>query len=171
MPCRRLICSVMLALCLAAPVQAADCCLSLDEAVTPESAARIAGWTAAASGLPPARVLPTLAFRSGAALAAMRGGAGRLDPRDQVALYDPERHIIFLSTDWRGSRLAAESIVVHEMVHHLQREAGLRFNCLAEGEEQAYAAQDAWLMAGGTSLEREFGIDAFSRLAAGLCQY
>jgi hypothetical protein len=60
--------------------------------------------------------------------------------------------------------------LVHEMVHDLQFQSGHRFECLAQMEVQALTVQEAFLVERGTSLEREFGIDPFSRLVAGLCQ-
>jgi hypothetical protein len=40
--------------------------------------------------------------------------------RDTVAIYvDPER-TIYLSNEWTGSGIAYLSVLVHEMVHHLQ---------------------------------------------------
>jgi len=82
--------------------------------------------------------------------------------REVVAVYDSRRNRILLPHGWSGQTPAEMSVVVHEMVHHLQNKAGMKFACPGEREEQAYAAQEKWLGLFGTSLQREFEIDAFT---------
>ena len=86
-----------------------------------------------------------------------------------VALYDHARRTIFLPDDWTGSRPADQSVLVHEMVHHLQNAMRLRFECPAAREKLAYKAQDRWLGRFGTDLETEFKLDPFSILMASAC--
>jgi len=81
-----------------------------------------------------------------------------------VAVYDSLRQIIFLPEGWTGESPAEQSVLVHEMVHHLQNRAQLRFHCPEEREKLAYEAQERWLSQFGTSLEQEFEIDPFSLL-------
>jgi hypothetical protein len=61
------------------------------------------------------------------------------------------------------------SVVVHEMVHHLQNKAGMSFACPAEREQMAYAAQEKWLGLFGLSLRSEFEIDAFTLKVTTTC--
>ncbi|MFO1111138.1 MAG: DUF6647 family protein [Bradyrhizobium sp.] len=86
-----------------------------------------------------------------------------------VALYDHTKRTIFLPEDWTGKGPAEQSALVHEMVHHLQNLAGLRFECPAAREKLAYKAQDRWLGRFGTDLETEFKLDPFSILMASAC--
>jgi hypothetical protein len=88
--------------------------------------------------------------------------------RNIVALYDDARKVIYLPQGWTATP-AALSVLVHEMVHHIQNEAGMKFACPAEREKDAYAAQAKWLALFGLSLEQEFEIDALSLLVRTNC--
>ena len=77
------------------------------------------------------------------------------------AVYDDERRTIYLPEDWEGETPADISVLVHEMVHHLQNVAGLKFGCPQEREALAYAAQSRWLEMFGKTIDNELGIDAF----------
>ena len=44
--------------------------------------------------------------------------------REVVAEYDNSTKTIFLSDTWKGETAAELSVLVHEMVHHLQRRRG-----------------------------------------------
>ncbi len=87
------------------------------------------------------------------------------------AFYDDKNRAIYLPEDWQGVTINEISILVHEMVHHLQNLAGLKYPCPQERERLAYEAQDKWLALFGTSLEQEFGFDAFTILARALCRH
>jgi hypothetical protein len=89
--------------------------------------------------------------------------------RSVVALYDLSRQVIYLPEGWTGESPAEQSILVHEMVHHLQHRAKIRFNCPEEREKLAYEAQELWLARFGTSLEQEFELDPFTRLVLVNC--
>ena len=65
-----------------------------------------------------------------------------------------------MSTSLSQHPPAELSVLVHEMVHHLQAASDMRFACPAEREVLAYRAQGAWLGLFGESLESAFGIDA-----------
>jgi hypothetical protein len=60
-------------------------------------------------------------------------------------------------------------VLIHEMVHHAQAEAGRRFACPAERERQAYDAQARWLAIFGSDISREFGIEKLFLLVATTC--
>ena len=57
---------------------------------------------------------------------------------DIVSLYSNESKTIFLLDGWTGKTPAELSILVHEMVHHLQNVGQLKFACPEEREELAY---------------------------------
>ncbi len=84
-------------------------------------------------------------------------------------MYNDDTKTIYLPNGWAGRTPAELSILVHEMVHHLQNVAKLTHDCPAAREKLAYEAQDKWLALFGTSLEDEFGIDAFTLFAKTGC--
>ena len=91
------------------------------------------------------------------------------DRRSVVAAYDTRHQEILLPDGWEGRSPAEISMLVHEMVHHLQWKAGTRYACPAEREGLAYEAQDRWLAVFGTTLEREFQIDGMTLLVSTTC--
>jgi hypothetical protein len=90
---------------------------------------------------------------------------------DTVAVYSDSAQTIYLAQGWTGSTAAELSILVHEMVHHLQRVAGLKYECSQERERLAYLAQDRWLNLFGHSLAQDFDLDGFSLLVKTKCLY
>ncbi len=91
--------------------------------------------------------------------------------RDVVAVYSDAAQTIYLADDWTGGTPAELSVLVHEMVHHLQNVGGLKYRCPQEREKLAYAAQERWLGLFGHSLERDFELDPFSVLVKTNCLY
>ena len=89
--------------------------------------------------------------------------------RDVVALYNDQTRTIYLSDKWAGATPAELSVLVHEMVHHLQNEAGTTYECPAEREKLAYEAQDKWLHLFGRNLEQEFEINGLALLVSTSC--
>lgn len=89
--------------------------------------------------------------------------------REVVALYNDLTKTIFLSDTWTGTTPAEMSVLVHEMVHHLQNVAGLKYDCPAAREKPAYLAQDRWLQQYGLDLETEFQIDKFTLVVSSAC--
>jgi hypothetical protein len=143
----------------------------------------IATWLSIHFGLPATDAHPRVELVPSARMAVLRyrGLAGDRAPvatpatdapldagRNIVALYDDTRRVIYLPQDWRGTP-AEVSVLVHEMVHHLQNEAGMKFACPAEREKEAYYAQAKYLALHGLTLEQEFAIDALSLLVRTNC--
>jgi Domain of unknown function (DUF6647) len=91
--------------------------------------------------------------------------------RRPVAVYDHVNRTIFLPEGWTGRTQAELSVLVHEMVHHLQKEAGLIYPCPAASEKLAYEAQAKWLGLFGLDLASEFDIDPFTLLATTTCSH
>jgi len=143
----------------------------------------IVTWLSVNFGLPADYQHPLVRFVPPAEIASLRNAApetGRpaghhlLAPGsadDVLAVYDDHGSTILLQVAWTGVTPAELSILVHEMVHHLQAHAGATFACPAERERLAYAAQDKWLGLFGKSLESEFDIDAMTLLVRTTCAY
>jgi hypothetical protein len=85
------------------------------------------------------------------------------------AVYDDNKRTIYLPEDWEGETPAEISVLVHELVHHLQNVARLKFSCPQERESIAYHAQMRWLELFGKDLSDELGIDAFDILVRTRC--
>jgi len=88
---------------------------------------------------------------------------------DVVAIYDDEKRTIFLPEGWTGKTPAELSVLVHEMVHHLQNVAGQKFECPAAREKPAYLAQDKWLKQFDQTLEQDFEVDLFTIVVKSAC--
>jgi hypothetical protein len=88
-----------------------------------------------------------------------------------LSLYNNETKTIFLPDGWQGKTPAELSILVHEMVHHLQNVGQLKFTCPQEREELAYLAQERWLNLFGRDLLRDFQMDSFTILVKSKCPY
>jgi hypothetical protein len=85
------------------------------------------------------------------------------------AFYDDATRTIYLPQGWTGRSPAELSVLVHEMVHHVQNVAGLTYACREERERIAYAAQKQWLALFGRDLMREFEIDPMTLLVRTNC--
>jgi hypothetical protein len=133
---------------------------------------RVAAWLHATFDLPLTEALPEVAYVSPDHLVALRyGGLGahangqktaHPAPGSVVAVYDDARQTIYLPKGWSGASPAEQSVLVHELVHHVQNRAGLKYDCPAQREKLAYEAQERWLERFGTSLEQEFELDPFT---------
>jgi hypothetical protein len=92
-------------------------------------------------------------------------------PSDIVAVYNDRSRTIYLSEAWAGASVKEQSILVHEMVHHLQNLHGMKYECAGAREELAYRAQGEWLAQHNLDLEREFEIDKFTILVKSSCMF
>jgi hypothetical protein len=148
----------------------------------------IVNWLSANFDLPEIQDHPSVQFVSPAKLASMRYEdkgclpdrpceTGVYEPieaahqREVVALYEATTRTIFLSDLWTGTTPADQSVLVHEMVHHLQNLGELKFECPRAREKLAYTAQDRWLKQFGKDLETEFEVDMFTILVSSACIY
>lgn len=138
-------------------------------------------WLSANFDLPANHDAPHVAFVSKAAIADFRYRAllgtqppsadGKIGGREVVAVYDDATQTIYLPQGWSGQTPADISVLVHEMVHHLQNRLGRKFACPQEREQLAYAAQDRWLALFGRNLAQDFELDGFTLLATTQCLY
>jgi len=144
----------------------------------------IVSWLSSNFDLPAIKDRPAIEFTSRAKLETMRAadrahwqgftqdeGIDRRAHRTVVALYDNNSKTIFLPDDWIGISPADQSVLVHEMVHHLQNLAKLKFECPMAREKLAYMAQGKWLGRFGMSLESEFDVDMFTVVVSSACMY
>jgi hypothetical protein len=140
-------------------------------------------WLVSHFDLPAVQERPAIVLVSDAYLLAKRlhssvsqgaaYGATYTDPgqRRAVALYDDAQKSIFLAEGWVGQSAADKSILVHEMVHHIQNLAKMKYECPMAREKLAYMAQDKWLAQFGLSLEQEFEVDMFTIVVSSACVY
>jgi hypothetical protein len=91
--------------------------------------------------------------------------------RDTVALYEDNSRTIYLREGWTGATAAEISVLVHEMVHHLQNLRGEKFECAQTREKPAYAAQIKWLEAAGLDFFREFETDPITLMLRTVCGF
>jgi hypothetical protein len=96
---------------------------------------------------------------------------GVLNRRQAVAVYDDLNETIFLPDNWKGNTPAELSVLVHEMVHHLQNKSHLRYECPGAREEFAYTVQEKWLSLFGRDLASEFQIDPFTLKVSTTCGF
>ena len=65
------------------------------------------------------------------------------------ALYDRALHVLYLSDRLTLDAVLDRSILLHELVHHLQVFNDIEFECREEAEAQAYELQVQWLSENG----------------------
>lgn len=136
----------------------------------------IGTWLSRHFDLPESADPPMIAFSRVEAMAALRYGSAASSTSagataDIVAIYVDADRTIYLPEGWTGNSPAELSMIVHEMVHHLQNQAGMKFACPEEREKVAYEAQQAWLALFGRDLSSDFGIDPFTVLVRTQCFY
>jgi hypothetical protein len=163
-----------------------DCALIAAKAIMDILVSVLMAWLVANLDLPQTQDLPRVEIVSAAKMAEVRysrlasihadrvaSEAGRSAPtdvgQDVHAMYDDFVRTIYLPKGWSATSPADVSLLVHELVHHLQNVAAEKFDCPQAREKSAYRAQSRWLELFGTSLEREFEIDAMTLLVRSNC--
>jgi hypothetical protein len=124
----------------------------------------IVTWLALNFGMPAIHEHPQVRFVAPQTMEAVRGSAQTVE-----AIYEDASRTIFLDEKWEGKTPAELSVLVHEMVHHLQNLAGLKYECPQAREQQAYAAQQRWLGLFGSDLGKAFELDAMTLLVRTRC--
>lgn len=136
----------------------------------------IVAWLAINFGLPATDRHPQLDFVTPAEMVQIRldrgdslsgervaAQPGRSAPPDSshgvYAIYDDRSRTIYLPERWSVTSPAHVSMLVHELVHHVQNVGGVEYACPEARERPAYRAQARWLELFGTTLSREFAID------------
>jgi hypothetical protein len=156
----------------------------IDESGMPKRAltASLATWLSGAFEMPIPSELPKVMRVSSDILIEMRYGGLALDKSgetatqgaysgaaDILAVYDDRTRTVFLSDDWTGRDPGEISVLLHEMVHHLQNLAGGKYSCPGEREKLAYEAQARFLGLFGQSLEGVFTLDPMTLLVRTTC--
>lgn len=137
-------------------------------------------WLSANFGLPAAHELPQVEYVPAVKIAALRykglavpqfqaGDRAERGRRAVVAVYEDATKTIYLPDGWRADQPADLSVLVHEMVHHLQNVGGQKFFCPQEREELAYEAQQRWLGLFGHNLLKDFELDRLTLLLSTKC--
>jgi hypothetical protein len=78
---------------------------------------------------------------------------------------------LYLPIGWSAATPVELSLLVHEVVHHLQAVHDQRFPCSAARERQAFDTQARWLAMFGEDLESALGIDRFTLIVATNCLF
>lgn len=146
----------------------------------------IVTWLSVSFGLPATDEHPRVEFVSASKMADVRYSrlaaarpdrvateAGRSAPaevgRDVHGMYDDQARTIYLPAGWTTASVADISVLVHEMVHHLQNAGGLKYECAGAREKLAYQAQARWLELFGKNLTDEFELDPMTILVRTNC--
>jgi hypothetical protein len=136
-------------------------------------------WLSANFGLPATADHPHIIYESPAKITALRYGGipehtsanAQSSHRQVISIYNPATKTIYLPKEWAGQTPAELSVLVHELVHHLQEIQKQKFSCPQEREQLAYEAQDRWLRMFGSDLSKEFEIDPFTIIVLSTCMY
>jgi len=147
----------------------------------------IIAWISGKLALPEISELPRVELVTPARMAAVRFRglasdrealaveAGRTAPpefgQDVYAVYDDSKRTVYLHKQWNAARPADMSLLVHELVHHIQNVGALKFSCPQEREKDAYEAQRTWLAQFDRTLEQEFEIDPMTVLVRTNCGF
>jgi hypothetical protein len=154
-----------------------------EEVLTRPLLSAIATWLSRELDLPAIDRHPAVAIVSADAITSLRyrgrsqgsravaAGAETARPStgDTLAIYADDSQTIYLAEGWSGRTPADLSVLVHELVHHVQNVLGFKHECPQAREKLAYRAQDRWLALFGHSLETDFELDGFSLLGKTGC--
>ena len=88
-----------------------------------------------------------------------------------LALYNNETKEIYLPSYFDMNNLAHRAILLHELVHHLQYNAGYnkKVRCPGLLEKQAYDLMDVWLAENNTKMPEELEIGPLLRFTVTSC--
>jgi hypothetical protein len=115
-------------------------------------------WVASYLNMSERRALPCIEHAPSATIAALHRKNAHSNRQDMGA-YDDAVNTIYLPERWTASSPADISILVHQMVYHVQNLAGFKYECSWERERLAFAAQEHFLRSHGTNLWKTFEID------------
>jgi len=154
---------------------------AIDARIPDASLRAIAEWLSQNFELPKSTELPSIEFATPAEMIRLRYKGLLPDrmngppatqngfQREVVAIYNDATRTIYLPFGWTGTTASERSVLVHEMVHHLQNLAGLKYACGGAREKLAYLAQGKWLDVHDLDLEKEFDIDMFTIIILSAC--
>jgi hypothetical protein len=135
-------------------------------------------WLSSNFDLPTVHDHPEIRFVTQKEMVAVRfrglvvDAANELDAaREFVALYEDRTITILLSDRWTSESPAELSVLVHELVHHIQNRAKLTYPCPEAREAVAYAAQEKWLKLFGQNLATAFDLDPMTLKVRTSCMF
>ena len=108
-----------------------------------EEANSFIAWIVAKTGWPIFEP-PPIRFVSYAELVKIFSGGKGTDYHVE-SLYSEEDHTVYLPDSWHADNLRDRSILLHELVHHLQYLNNVKVTCATEYEWQAVQLQVTWL--------------------------
>lgn len=121
------------------------------------------GWKM--QSLPKIRIISKAKMR-----ALFLGPAAPHGPLTVEGIYIKRHRVIYLLDSWSPKRLDDLSILVHELVHHLQFLNKVSVSCSAELNIKAYALQFKWLRKQGIKNPKQYlGIDDFTIWSISRC--
>ncbi len=86
------------------------------------------------------------------------------------AFYLRAENTIYLPDNWQALGLRDRSVLLHELVHHLQAANHVKVACPAALERQAYNLQFTWLREQGVEDPYDFtGLDVLTVILASSC--
>jgi hypothetical protein len=107
-------------------------------------------WISVMTGLPPSPP-PSVTYMTQPEMFEIKQVVG------VAAFYDHNTETVVLPKDFDQLKTLDISILVHELVHHLQYRAGLDYECYGAREALAYDTQESYLEAAGLSLSLIIG--------------
>ena len=116
--------------------------------ISSETARGYINWIIQQTGWPTADI-PPVKITSFAHLRELSGLSSDAEWIRPAAFYSKSQHLIYLADSWNKDDLVDQSILVHELVHHLQIEDHIQFACWGRYEAQAYELQVQWLRTQG----------------------
>ena len=132
----------------------------------------IVAWLSINFDLPASYDHPEIVFAPASQISELdNAGADKKSQRAVVAVYNDVKRVIYLPESWDDKSPADLSILVHEMVHHLQNLSEIEYACPGAREEPAYAAQGHWLQLFGHNLFDEFELDRMTLKVRTLCYW
>lgn len=103
------------------------------------------------TGIPIPHKFPRIAFGSDSYIRKTLGNPAEYKDSVIIAVYTENEKRILLNNKWREFNVEDQSVLAHELVHHMQNEAGILDETC---EAAAYTAQFAYL--------RKRGLDPFA---------
>jgi hypothetical protein len=134
-------------------------------------------WISAASGMPVPDRPPEIRHLPPHRLALLAnpnagGDHPAYDPvqtSGYLALYHADSRTVLLRDDWQADELRDRSILLHELVHHMQAHADRSYLCNGAMEREAYGLQAEWLEERGGDLFDTLGMNGLGLYAATRC--
>lgn len=136
-------------------------------------------WAAPATGYPVPESTPRVRFADRCDIEAfVFPDASRecdADGEGVQAAYEHHSATIYLQTGWSADSLFDVSALLHELIHHMQREVGLTIDTVKcpprDLEKPAYDAQIAWVNATGEDAYEVLGINGLFYVMITSCDF